>query len=301
MKRLLKKLQMKLTYTFRNNMWGFWMLLPSMAGVMLFRIIPLADVLKRSLINNVTKAYVGLQNYKDVVFNLSFRAAIKNTFLFLGICIPILLSLSMVLAYLLSQGQKKSGEKSDKKDRIKTVLLIPMAIPVASIVLVWKLLFCRYGIVDRVLSTFNGGVDYLNSKWALITLVLTYVWRNIGYDVVLWVAAFHSVDQSIYEAADMDGADRLQQFRYITWPCILPYGSVILILSMLNAFKAFREVYLIAGEYPNRNIYLIQHLFNNWLVDLQLDHLCAAAILVLIGVGVIALLFQKALNRDIYK
>lgn len=282
-------------------MWGLWMLLPSMAGVMLFRIIPLADVLKRSLINNVTKAYVGLQNYKDVVFNLSFRAAIKNTFLFLGICIPILLSLSLVLAYLLSQGQKKSGEKHDKKDRIKTVLLIPMAIPVASIVLVWKLLFCRYGIVDRVLSTFNGGVDYLNSKWALITLVLTYVWRNIGYDVVLWVAAFHSVDQSIYEAADMDGANRLQQFRYITWPCILPYGSVILILSMLNAFKAFREVYLIAGEYPNRNIYLIQHLFNNWLVDLQLDHLCAAAILVLIGVGVIALLFQKALNKDIYK
>lgn len=282
-------------------MWGFWMLLPSMVGVMLFRIIPLADVLERSMINNVTKAYVGLQNYKDVVFNLSFRAAIKNTFLFLGICIPILLSLSLVLAYLLSQGQKKSGEKSDKKDRIKTVLLIPMAIPVASIVLVWELLFCRYGIVDRVLSTYNGGVDYLNSKWALITLVLTYVWRNIGYDVVLWVAAFHSVDQSIYEAADMDGANRLQQFRYITWPCILPYGSVILILSMLNAFKAFREVYLIAGEYPNRNIYLIQHLFNNWLVDLQLDHLCAAAILVLIGVGVIALLFQKALNKDIYR
>lgn len=282
-------------------MWGFWMLLPSMAGVMLFRIIPLADVLKRSLINNVTKAYVGLQNYKDVVLNLSFRAAVKNTFLFLGICIPVLLGLSLILAYLLSQEQKKSGEKSDKKDRIKTVLLIPMAIPVASIVLVWKLLFCRYGIVDRVLSTFNGGVDYLNSKWSLITLVLTYVWRNIGYDVVLWVAAFHSVDQSIYEAADMDGADRLQQFRYITWPCILPYGSVILILSMLNAFKAFREVYLIAGEYPNRSIYLIQHLFNNWLVDLQLDHLCAAAILVLIGVGVIALLFQKALSKDVYK
>lgn len=282
-------------------MWGFWMLLPSMAGVMLFRIIPLVDVFKRSLINNVTKAYVGLQNYKDVVFNLSFRAAVKNTFLFLGICIPVLLGLSLILAYLLSQGQKKSGEKHVNKDRIKTVLLIPMAIPVASIVLVWKLLFCRYGMVDRILSTFNGGVDYLNSKWALITLVLTYVWRNIGYDVVLWVAAFHSVDQSIYEAADMDGANRLQQFKFITWPCILPYGSVILILSMLNAFKAFREVYLIAGEYPNRSIYLIQHLFNNWLVDLQLDHLCAAAILVLIGVGVIALLFQKALNKDIYR
>lgn len=282
-------------------MWGFWMLLPSMAGVMLFRIIPLADVLKRSFINNITKAYVGLQNYKDVAYNLSFRAAVKNTFLFLGICIPILLSLSLVLAYLLSQGQKKSGEKHIRKDRIKTVLLIPMAIPVASIVLVWKLLFCRYGIVDRVLSICNGGTDYLNSKWALITLVLTYVWRNIGYDVVLWVAAFHSVDQSIYEAADMDGAGRMQQFKYITWPCILPYGSVILILSMLNAFKAFREVYLIAGEYPHRSIYLIQHLFNNWLVDLQLDHLCAAAILVLIAVGAIALLFQKALNNDVYK
>lgn len=281
---------MKLIYTFRNNTWGFWMLLPSMSGVMLFRIIPLAEVLKKSFINNVTNAYVGLQNYKDVVCNLSFRTAIKNTFLFLGICIPILLGLSLVLAYLLSQKQK-----------IKTVLLIPMAIPVASIVLVWKLLFCRYGILDRVLNTYNGGVDYLNSKWALITLVLTYVWRNIGYDIVLWVAAFNSVDRSIYEAADMDGADRLRQFRYITLPCILPYGSVILILSMLNAFKAFREVYLIAGEYPNKSIYLIQHLFNNWLVDLQLDYLCAAAILMLIGVGVIALLFQKALNKNVYK
>ena len=98
----------------------------------------------------------------------------------------------------------------------------------------------------------------------------------------------------------MDGANKLVQFRYITWPCILPYGSVIAILSLLNAFKAFREVYLIAGEYPNQSIYLIQHLFNNWLVDLRLENLCAAAVLVLIAVSLAALLFQKALNKDVY-
>lgn len=267
------------------------MLLPSIVGVAVFHVIPMAEMFRRSFTDNTAKAFAGFQNYISVIGNPSFQLAVKNTILFLGTCIPVLLSFSLLTAYFVSR----------KKDDIrKTVLLIPMAIPVASIVLVWKLMFSRYGLLDKLTGGIAGGIDFLNSKWAFGVLVITYVWRNIGYDVILWVAAFNSVDRSIYEAADMDGANRFMQFRYITWPCILPYGSVIVILSLLNAFKAFREVYLIAGEYPDQSIYLIQHLLNHWLADLKLENLCAAAVLVMIVVSLAALFFKKALDKDVY-
>ena len=101
------------------------MLLPSIVGVAVFHVIPMAEMVRRSFTNNTTKAFVGFQNYISVIGNPSFKLAVKNTILFLGTCIPVLLFLSLLAAYFVSK----------KKDDIrKTVMLIPMAIPVASIV-----------------------------------------------------------------------------------------------------------------------------------------------------------------------
>ena len=210
------------------------MLLPSMAGVAAFHVIPMFYVLKRSVMDNSARKFVGFENYKEVITNNSFRLAVQNTTRFLVICVPILLGLSLLCAIFFYK---------DKNSLRKTVVLMPMAIPVASIVLIWKVLFSRYGLIDRLFNSYTGGMDYISSRWSFGVLVITYIWRNVGYDIILWIAAINSVDKSINEAAQIDGCGRLQRFVWITWPHILPYGSVILLLSLLNAFKAFREVY----------------------------------------------------------
>lgn len=88
--------------------------------------------------------------------------------------------------------------------------------------------------------------------------------ENCGYTSILWTAGLEAIPVDQYEAARVDGAGTWQQFWHITWPELQPTLALTLILSLLNAFKVFREAYLVAGRYPQQSIYLLQHLFNNW-------------------------------------
>ena len=97
--------------------------------------------------------------------------------------------------------------------------------------------------------------------------------------IVLWLAAMAGIPQSVYEAARLDGTGRAACFRYITLPCLAPAAYTIAVLSFLNSFKVFREAYLVAGNYPQRSIYLLQHVFNNWFLDLSVDKMAAGAVM----------------------
>ena len=99
---------------------------------------------------------------------------------------------------------------------------------------------------------------------AFWVLTGTYLWKNCGYTSILWTAGLEAIPVDQYEAARVDGAGTWQQFWHITWPELQPTLALTLILSLLNAFKVFREAYLVAGRYPQQSIYLLQHLFNNW-------------------------------------
>ena len=122
------------------------------------------------------------------------------------------------------------------------------------------------------------GQDWMNSEGAFGVLVFSYIWKNLGYDIVLWIAGLSGISENIYEAARVDGAGELKCFLYITLPNLLPSLYTISVLSLLNSFKVFREAYLLAGDYPHESIYMMQHLFNNWFRDLDLDKMAAAAV-----------------------
>lgn len=110
----------------------------------------------------------------------------------------------------------------------------------------------------------------------------------------MWIAGLASIPDSIYEAAKVDGAGEVQCFFYITLPNLLPSLFTITVLSLLNSFKVFREAYLIGGDYPQKNMYLLQHLFQNWFRDLSLDKLSAAAVLVFFMIFLLILLLKRA-------
>ena len=114
---------------------------------------------------------------------------------------------------------------------------------------------------------------------------------------MLILAALTNVPSNLYEAAQLDGAGRFQQFRHITLAHLYPTLFVTAVLSVINAFKVFREAYLVAGNYPHESMYLLQHLFNNWFLRLDVDKLCAAASLTALALAAPVALLQKFWGR----
>lgn len=242
----------------------------------------------------MSKKFVGMDNYKTVLDNEAFHLAAGNTLKFLAVCIPALLLISLSLSVLLS-GQKK------QRDFIKTSYLIPMAIPIASVVLLWKVFFHSNGLLNGLLQWFEiAPIDWLNSDKAFYVLVFSYIWKNCGYDMVLWLAGLNGISTSVYEAAGMDGCGAFAKFRYITLPNLRGAFFTITVLSLINSFKVFREAYLIAGDYPHDSIYMLQHLFNNWFVSLDIQKMCAAAVLMAIVILAVILVLKKFGEQDTF-
>ena len=258
---------------------AYLFLLPSLAGTAVFVLLPYVDVVRRSFFEAAGGRFVAMQNYVTVVGNSAFRLASFNTLRFLVICVPLLVLVSLFCSMLIA-GLKEEGTV------FKTSLLVPLAIPVASIVLLWKLFFHPQGMVNQITALFGmAGVDWINGDTAFGVLVFTYVWKNLGYDVVLWVAGLAAISDELYEAARVDGAGIVARFLYVTLPGLSKTAFLVVSLSVFNSFKVFREAYLIAGEYPHESIYMLQHLFNHWFVTLDIQKMSAASVLLLLVVA----------------
>lgn len=266
---------------------GFLWILPSFLGVMVFYLLPYADVVRRSFLGAVDNRFVGIANYKTVIGNTAFRLAVKNTFLFTMFCIPVLIVLALLCAVALY--------KSRYGGIIKSAFLMPMALPAVSVALVWRVLFHSQGLLNHWLAAVGiAGNDWMNTGSAFWVLFISYIWKNLGYDIVLWMAGLAGISTNIYEAARVDGAGERQCFFYITLPNLKSSLYTITVLSFLNSFKVFREAYLVAGDYPQESIYMMQHLFNNWFRSFSFDKMAAAAVLESGVLLVLILLLQKA-------
>ena len=251
-------------------------LLPSFLGVVFFVLLPCLDVFKRSFTTAVTGEFVGIQNYVTVYENRAFRLAVGNTLRFTLVCLPLLLVLGLLAALLLTNMKQAQ--------LLKSFFLLPMAMPAATIVLIWKMTFSESGFLNRLLSAHT---DYMGTGLAFWVLVFSYVWKNLGYTVVLWLAGILAIPEDYIQAAKVDGAGKVRIFFSIILPQLKGCMYTITVLSFLNSFKVFRESYLVSGAYPHESMYLLQHLFNNWFVYLELDKMAAAAVcigIVLLGV-----------------
>lgn len=253
--------------------------LPGFLGIVVFVLLPFGDVVRRSFTTAVTGQFNGIQNYRTVFENQAFLLAVKNTLNFTLVCIPLLVFSGFVAALLLNTLQNKRW--------IKSIYLFPLAMPTATIVLVWKMFFYRQGFLNLLLTRIGQQtglweqvcLDYLGTPAAFWVLVGSYIWKNMGYTVVLWLAGLMGISKGLLEAARVDGAGKWKSLWYIVLPNLKGSLYTIVILSFLNSFKIYREAYLTAGAYPDQSIYLMQHLFNNWFVNLELDKMAAAAVL----------------------
>ena len=277
---------------FRRKIIAISFLLPHMLGVLYFFLLPMIQVLLRSFQSAVGGRWVGLQNYRTVFQNTAFALAASNTARFIAVCVPILVGLSLILTVAV-QSLPLVGKT------IRSAFLLPMAIPAASVVLVWKALFHDNGLVNHaLLDTGMGTIPWMDSGAAFWMLVLSYLWKNLGYTMVLWAAGLSAIPESCYEAAQVDGASSWQIFFQITLPNLRGTGYIIVVLSVLNSFKVFREAWLVAGDYPDESMYLMQHLYNNWFRELDFDKIAAASVICSAVIFLLIGLLRRAWDKE---
>ena len=266
---------------------------PSLIGVGIFFVLPFFVVVYYSLIDGTaTRNFVGLQNFINLFQNSAFKMACRNTLSFSVVAVPLSVILALALAVMLEA-------RIPGKAAFRSFFLSPMMVPVASIVLIWQVLFNYNGTVNAL---FNLDIDWLQSNYAQYVVVLLFLWKNLGYNMILFMSALSSIPKDLLEVADVSGANEVYKFFNIKLRYLSPTIVFVTILSMINSFKIFREVYLLAGDYPYESLYMLQHFMNNTFHSLDYQKLSAAAIVMALFLVVVIWLLFKAedwFGRDI--
>lgn len=261
-------------------------LAPSVTGVLLFFILPFFVVVYYSVIDNpINHEFVFFDNFVSIMQNEAFLMAAKNTTLFSVIAVPLVVVLSLLLALLLDS-------KIPFKSQLRASFLCPMMVPTASIVLVWQVMFHKYGTVNQLLEVFDiESVDWLKTPLGMTVVILMFLWKNLGYNMILFLAAISNIPNDILEVATLEGAGAFYKFFHLKLRYLSPTILFVTVLSLINSFKIFREVYLLTGDYPD-SLYMIQHFMNNTFSLLEYQKLSSSAIIMsLVMVVVIAFLF----------
>lgn len=265
-------------------------LTPSLLGFSLFFAIPFAMSIYYSFNDQVTDGtFVGLENYKELLLSSSFRKAAGNTLLFTGVSVPLLIVLSLTLALLLNQ-------RVWLRNAMQTAIVLPLVVPVASIVMISQIFIDWNGVLNAWLYRFHlPHIDWLNSDGSIVVVAMIYIWKNVGYNMILFLAGLQTIPRSYYETALIEGASGVRRFTGITLVYLTPTMFFVILISIVNSFKVFRETYLLAGPYPYDRIYMMQHYMNNMFYSLDIQKLTAAAVLM---VGCMAMLVSILLSFE---
>lgn len=271
-------------------------LAPSVIGVCLFFVLPFFVVIYYSFVDNpISLQFVGLENYKNVIANTAFRTAVKNTFLFSIIAVPLAVILGLLLALLLD-------EKVPFRSFLRSSFLTPLMVPIASVVLIFQVLFDYNGVINNILLNWtNNRTDWLKSSSGIFVIILLFLWKNLGYNMILFLSALGNVPSDIVEVAKLDGAGAFRVFWHVKLRYLSPMVVFTTILSMINSFKVFREIYLLTGEYPFGAMYMLQHYMNNTFSSADYQKLSTAAIymsLVMIVIIGIMLVVENHYGKD---
>lgn len=257
-------------FTRKKSMWLF--LLPGALGLMLFYIVPFIGGIWYSLTDGSYKnSFVGIKNYIDIWQNQMFVLGLKNTMLLSLICAPLVWILSLAIASLLNRLRPAGAI-------FRNSVLLPYLMPSSAMLLIWLVMFDFGGVINR-LMVFLGfdRVIWLEGAALRVPIVLLFVWKNLGFAVIIFLASLQAIPEPLYEYARLEGAGFWRQTFGITLPMIVPTAFLVIILEWINAFKIFKEVYFIGGAYPDQAVYTLQNYMNNMYSKLNYQNVTTAA------------------------
>ena len=280
-------------YKKARQVWPF--ILPGLAGLLLFYGIPFVGGVWYSVTDgSFENKFVGLQNYLSVLQNPMFQLGLRNTMELSLICAPLLVLLSFVLAALLHRIRPAGAF-------FRSSVLMPYLMPSSAVLIIWLLWFDFGGPVNRLLTALGGQrIDWLAGAELRVPVVLLFLWKNLGFCVVIFLSALQSIPEPYYEYATLEGASFPRQTFTITLPLVIPSAFLVAILSFVNAFRIFKEVYFIGGPYPEEPLYTLQNYMNNMYGKLNYQNVTTAAyifaVIVFLLFGILFLSQRRALR-----
>jgi multiple sugar transport system permease protein len=240
----------------RMTAWGF--VLPAVAIIAVFFLLPICGALLLSLTDFDIYAladlrnlrFVGFGNYLRLLETPLFWQAFGNTLYFVIVGVPLSIGVSLIAALLLNSPMARA------RAFFRTALFAPVVTTLVAVAVIWRYLFhTRYGLVNYALATLHiGPIDWLGDPhWAMPTIVLFAVWKNFGYNMVIFLAGLQAIPRDLYEAARIDGASSYRQFLHVTLPMLGPTLSVVSLLTIAGYFQIFAEPYVMTQGGPLRS------------------------------------------------
>lgn len=269
-------------------------LLPGLILLVLFSVYPFFSGVRYSITDGTRAGlFVGLDNYRTLWQNRMFLTGLQNTVLLSVVGAPLLWLLSFVFALILQAVEPRGTV-------FRSVSLIPYLAPSSAVLLIWLVLFDFGGPVNRILQMIGvERVLWLDSSALRIPVILMFIWKNLGFCSVIFLASLQSVPSSLYEYAILEGGGFFVKAVKVALPHILPTAFLVLVLCWINAFSIFKEVYIIAGAYPDLSVYTLQHYMNNMFSRFEFQMVTSAAysftIIVTALFGVLFLLQRRAI------
>ncbi|MBC5625051.1 sugar ABC transporter permease [Clostridium sp. NSJ-49] len=257
----IKRKNTEINYKLNRKAWLF--VIPSIVLIVAFVFYPMVQAFITSLQggmgNNLT--FVGLDNYKRLLTDSTFRKALFNTVLYLIIQVPIMIILALVISAMLNDKRLKA------RGFFRTAIFLPCVTSLVAYSIVFKSLFATDGFINAFLMNINlisEPISWVTHPvWAKILIIIAITWRWTGYNMVFYLAGMQSIDDSIYEAADIDGASAFVKFKTITLPLLKPIILFTTINSTIGTLQLFDEVVNITGGGPaNATVTISQYIYN---------------------------------------
>lgn len=232
-------------------------------------------------------AYVGLQNYWNVLENKYFRLAVKNTLEFMSVSVPTVVLLSLLLAVQLHA-------LGGRHRLLRGAFILPMLLPSASIVPIFSNLFVsQNGVIHQIMVSWGLSTTQL----VRLPVYLLFLWKHCGINIILIMSALMVISKELYEAAAIDGASAAQRFFSITLPSIMPTMYFVFVFSIVKSLGIFKEVYLLYGAYPDSSMYLVQHYMNNHFYKLNYQNLTTGAMIFVVILYLLVLILYRYEKR----
>lgn len=238
-------------------------LLPNLLGTIIFLLIPIFSSFILSFTNwdlLSSIEFIGLENYIDILKDDVFYESLRHTLTFIVGYIPSVMIIALGLALILNKKLKGIVV-------FRALHFLPVITSWVAVSLIWMWLFNpEYGLINYGLSIIGitGPAWLQDQNWAMIAVIITSVWKDIGFVMVIYLAGLQEIPKHYYEAAGIDGANKFQQFINITVPLLSPTTFFVLVISLINSFQVFDQVWIMTGGGPvGATSVLVEQIYKN--------------------------------------
>lgn len=281
-----------------NKFYPYILISPLFCVLTLFYIVPIimTFILSFTDYNIMTSpVFNGFSNYKNLLKDKIFIKSIVNTFYFMIIVVPVQTTLSFIMAYWLTSWKDKLIAKITK-----LIIFIPVITSMVLVSILWRILLNgETSPINLVTSIFGKtSANWLgSSKTALPTLMVIFIWKNIGYFMILYIAGLMNIPKSLYEAAKVDGANELKRVLHITIPLLKRTNVMVIFLGTLWSFQVFDLVYNLTGGGPGTStMTMVVHIYNLSFKQFNTGYAMAVANILLFIVAVLSIIQKKLLK-----